>query len=89
MSVETLTKLLYCSFPVIVIVTVIIYVIVNSKKRKDRGEIDTTPPQFYGMRTPTDEEAAGAKKRQGLNHIQSDYDSACRHYRWQCLQHLR
>ena len=63
MSVETFTKLLYCSFPFVVIITVVIYVIVNSKKRKDRGEIDTTPPQFYGMRSPTNEEAALIKKQ--------------------------
>lgn len=58
MTVETLTNLLYCSFPVVVIVTVVIYVIVNKNKDKP---VDTTPPQFYGMRSPTLEEAAEIK----------------------------
>ena len=58
MTVETLTNLLYCSFPVVVIVTVVIYVIVNKNKDKP---VDTTPPQFYGMCSPTLEEAAEIK----------------------------
>ena len=60
MTVETLTNLLYCSFPVMVIVTVVIYVIVNKNKDKP---VDTTPPQFYGMRSPTLEEAAEIKRQ--------------------------
>ena len=58
MTVETLTNLLYCSFPVVVMVTVVIYVIVNKNKNRP---VDTTPPQFYGMRSPTLEEAAEIK----------------------------
>jgi hypothetical protein len=58
MNVETINTLLYCSFPVVVIVTVVIYVIVNKNKDKP---VDTTPPQFYGMRSPTLEEAAEIK----------------------------
>ena len=60
MTVETLTNLLYCSFPVVVIVTVVIYVIVNKNKNRP---VDTTPPQFYGMRSPTLEEAAEIKRQ--------------------------
>ena len=57
MSVETFTTLLQCSFPLIVIIGVAIYVISNSKKNKDRVDYETTPPTFFGMRAPTDEEA--------------------------------
>ena len=60
MNVETINTLLYCSFPVVVIVTVVIYVIVNRNKNRP---VDTTPPQFYGMRSPTLEEAAEIKRQ--------------------------
>ena len=62
MYADDLIKLVYCSFPVVVIVTVVIYVIVHSNKNKNRP-VDTTPLQFYGMRSPTHEEAEMIKKQ--------------------------
>ena len=61
MSVDTFITLLQCSFPFIVIIGVAIYVITNFKKNKDRVDYETTPPQFFGMRSPTNEEADGIK----------------------------
>ena len=57
-SADDLTKLLIGSFPVIVIVTAVIYAV--TKIRKERHDnYDTTPSQLFGMRMPTDEEAHG------------------------------
>lgn len=92
MTVETLTNLLYCSFPVMVIVTVVIYVIVNKNKDKP---VDTTPPQFYGMRSPTLEEAAEIKRQlaprtsKPIVVLSLVHASACRLRRWCCYQHAR
>ena len=61
-SADLLIKLLKCSFPVVVIVAVGIYIAANAKKNKN-GDIDTTPPPMFGMRSPTDEEAAQIKKQ--------------------------
>ncbi len=56
MPVDTLIKLLYFSFPVIVIVTVIFFVVIKISKEKSIS-FDFAVDKLYGMRSPTDEEA--------------------------------
>ena len=55
-TVDSLIKLLYCSFPVFVIVMVIFFVIVKISKEKSIS-FDYTHNKLFGMRSPTDEEA--------------------------------
>lgn len=59
-TVDSLIKLLYCSFPVFVIFLVIFLVIVKISKEKSIS-FDYTPDKLYGMRSPTDEEAVNIK----------------------------
>lgn len=61
-TVDSLIKLLYCSFPVVVIVAVIIYVAVKISKEKSIS-FDNAPDKLFGMRSPTDEEAKSIKAR--------------------------
>lgn len=61
-TVDQLIVLLRCSFPIVVIVAVGIWVIVRLRKEK-KNSFDTIPSQFFGMRPPTDDEAEKIKKQ--------------------------
>ena len=60
-SVDLLTKLIWCSFPIIVIVTTAVYIFVKLGKEK-KYTTDNTPPMLYCRRYPTEEEIERIKE---------------------------
>ncbi len=69
-SADLLTKIILGSFPVIVIVTVAVYVFVKLGKEK-KHTTDNTPPMLYGRRYPTEAEAGNIKAYLLPKHIKA------------------